>query len=114
MLSLEHVETRLPDNPLEEYARTYPFSYSDDELPNLARGLVHHYPSHAVRQWVERFLDPSGVTPTMKLLRSITLGIREEFRYARRSEKGVQSPVETLASRRGSRRHVGVMMTGAG
>src|SRR5208282_4296678 len=33
---LEHFETALPDYPLEEYAKTYPFRYSDDELPNLS------------------------------------------------------------------------------
>lgn len=37
-LTLEHFEIPLPDYPLEEYARTYPFRYADDELPDLARG----------------------------------------------------------------------------
>ena len=35
-VTLEHVETALPDYPLEEYARTYPFRYAQDELPDLA------------------------------------------------------------------------------
>src|ERR1700753_3168514 len=30
-LTLEHVEVRLPDYPLEEYARNFPFRYSDEE-----------------------------------------------------------------------------------
>ena len=50
VVTLEHVEITLPDYPLEEYAHTYPFRYSDDELPNLARALAHHYPSDAVAQ----------------------------------------------------------------
>src|SRR5271163_1330916 len=29
-LALEHVATALPDYPLEEYARTYPFTYAED------------------------------------------------------------------------------------
>jgi transglutaminase-like putative cysteine protease len=110
IVTLEHVETMLPDYPLEEYAKTYPFTYSDDEVPNLARGLVHQYPSDNVSRWVHQFLNPSGATETMSLLRSITLGIREEFVYARRSEKGVQSPSETLQSRRGSCRDFAVLM----
>ena len=30
VVTLEHVEITLPDYPLEEYAQTYPFRYSDD------------------------------------------------------------------------------------
>src|SRR5579862_9115382 len=33
-VTLEHVETSVPDYPLEEYAQTYPFQYSEDELHN--------------------------------------------------------------------------------
>ena len=109
-ITLEHVETSVPDYPLEEYAQTYPFRYSDDELHNLGRALEHRYPCDDVKRWVEQFLDPSGITGTMDLLRSITLGIRKDFVYTRRSEKGVQSPSETLASRRGSCRDFAVLM----
>lgn len=66
-ISLEHVETALPDYPLEEYAKTYTFSYSDDELPNLVRALVHHYPCDEVRRWVVQFLDPPTVSTTKSL-----------------------------------------------
>jgi transglutaminase-like putative cysteine protease len=110
--ALEQVETALPepDYPLEEYAQTFPFNYSDDDLPNLGRALAHHYPSDDVRRWVNQFLDPSGITGTMSLLRSITLGIKKEFVYTRRTEKGIQSPSETLESRRGSCRDFAVLM----
>jgi transglutaminase-like putative cysteine protease len=110
IVNLEHVETTRLEYPLEEYSQDYPFHYSDDELPNLGPALAHHYPSDDVRRWVGRFLDPSGITGTMNLLRSITLGIKEDFVYTRRSEKGVQSPSETLASRRGSCRDFAVLM----
>jgi len=109
-VTLEHVETALPDYPLEEYSKTYPFRYSEDELPNLGRALVHHYPSDDVRRWAHQFLDSSGTTETMSLLRSMTLGIKRDFLYTRRSEKGVQSPTETLESRRGSCRDFAVLM----
>ncbi len=109
-VTLELLETALPDYPLEEYSKTYPFRYSDDELPNLGPALVHHYPSDDVRRWAVQFLDPSGTTGTMNLLRAITLGIRKDFVYTRRSEKGVQSPSETLNSRRGSCRDFAVLM----
>jgi transglutaminase-like putative cysteine protease len=109
-VTLEHFETSLPDYPLEEYSKTYPFRYSEDELPNLGPALVHHYPSDDVRRWAQRFLDASGTTETMNLLRSMTLGIKTDFLYTRRSEKGVQIPTETLASRRGSCRDFAVLM----
>ena len=35
-VTLEHFETVLPDYPLEEFAERYPFSYSEEELPNLS------------------------------------------------------------------------------
>ena len=109
-VTLEHFETALPDYPLEEYAKTYPFRYSDEELPNLGCALAHRYPSDEVRRWARQFLDPSGTTGTMDLLRSMTLGIKKDFVYTRRSEKGVQSPSETLQSRRGSCRDFAVLM----
>jgi transglutaminase-like putative cysteine protease len=110
LVTLQHFETALPVYPLEEYANTYPFRYSDEDLPNLARALAPHYPGDKVRQWAGQFLDPWGATGTMNLLVSMTLGIKEQFRYVRRSEKGVQSPDETLRSRRGSCRDFAVLM----
>jgi transglutaminase-like putative cysteine protease len=110
MVTLQHFETALPDYPLEEYAKTYPFRYSGEDLPNLARALAPHYPGDSVRQWAGQFLAPSGSTGTMNLLRSMTLGIKEQFGYTRRSEKGVQTPDETLETGRGSCRDFAVLM----
>ncbi len=110
VVTLEHFENTLPDYPLEEFAERYPFSYSDEEFPNLTRALLQHYPSEEVKQWVTQFLDPSGVTDTMGLLASITCAIQRDFVYKRRTEKGVQSPAETLQIRRGSCRDFAVLM----
>ena len=107
---LEHFEDPLPEYPLEDYAKTWPFLYSDEELPNLARALVNQHASAGLSEWVSQFLDPSGMTGTMHLLRAMTLGIRQDFRYTRRTEKGVQSPGETLRSRCGSCRDFAVLM----
>lgn len=109
-VTLEHVETTLPEYPLEEYARTYPFRYSDEDFPNLERGLTHHYADVSVAQWALQFLDPADTTATMKILRAMTCGIREQFKYNRRMEKGVQSPAETLRIGRGSCRDFAVLM----
>ena len=110
VVTLEHFENSLPEYPLEEYARTYPFRYSDEDFINLVRPLAHHYPAASVSNWALQFLDPSDTTDTMKVLRAMTHGIREQFVYSRRIEKGVQSPEKTLLSRRGSCRDFAVLM----
>ena len=109
-VSLQHLETALPEYPLEECAKNYPFKYSDEDIPNLACAQAQHYPSENVRLWTRQFLDASGTTGTMNLLCSMSLGIRKQFLYVRRSKKGVQSPDETLQSRRGSCRDFAVLM----
>lgn len=109
-VTLEHFENSLPEYPLEEYARTYPFRYSDEDFPNLARALAPGYATEGVAQWALQFLDSAELTGTMKILRAMTRGIREGFVYERRVEKGVQSPDETLLSKRGSCRDFAVLM----
>jgi transglutaminase-like putative cysteine protease len=46
----------------------------------------------------------------MKILRAMTHGIRDQFTYIRRIEKGVQTPDETLKNRGGSCRDFAVLM----
>jgi transglutaminase-like putative cysteine protease len=109
-VTLEHFENSLPEFPLEEYAQTYPFRYSDEDFPNLVRALAPHYPGESVSKWALQFLDPSDATGTMKILGGMTRGIREQFIYTRRIEKGVQTPEETLRHRKGSCRDFAVLM----
>jgi transglutaminase-like putative cysteine protease len=108
--TLEHFETSVPEYPLEECARTYPFRYSDEDFANLVRPLAHHYPVENVSKWALQFLDPADATDTVKVLTAMTHGIRDQFTYTRRVEKGVQTPEETFRSRRGSCRDFAVLM----
>jgi transglutaminase-like putative cysteine protease len=110
VVTLEHFESTVPEFPLADYAQRYPFQYSDEDLSNLGRGLTNHFPNEAVSSWALQFLDPESSTPTMKLLRAMTNGIRDQFTYSRRIEKGVQSPDETLTCRSGSCRDFAVLM----
>ncbi len=109
-ITLEHIETALPDYALAAAAYTYPFRYSDDERPDLIGALARQYPSDDLGPWAARFLASSGSTTTMALLHSMTRGIKDEFEYLRRTEKGVQSPAETLRRRSGSCRDFAVLM----
>jgi transglutaminase-like putative cysteine protease len=109
-VTLEHFESTVPEYPVEDYAKEYPFRYSDEDFPNLARGLAPHYPSEETCSWALQFLDADTSTATMKILRRMTRGIRDQFTYIRRVEKGVQTPEETLRSRQGSCRDFAVLM----
>ena len=109
-VTLEHFEDPLPDYRLEEYARTYPFRYSDEDFPDLVRALAPENPAASVSRWALQFLDASDCTGTMNILRAMTTGIREQFIYTRRVEKGVQTPEQTLRHCRGSCRDFAVLM----
>ena len=110
VVKLEHFETSLPDYPLEDYARTYPFRYADEEYPNLMRALTPHHPNAGVSKWALQFLDSSKSSGTLHVLRSMTQGIFKQFAYTRRIEKCVQTPDKTLESGQGSCRDFAVLM----
>ena len=75
-VTLEHFENSLPEYPLEEYARKYPFRYSDEDFPSLSRALAHQYSPESISEWALQFLDQSDTSDTMKVLRAMTHGIR--------------------------------------
>jgi transglutaminase-like putative cysteine protease len=110
IVTLEQFETSPSDYPIEEYARRYPFRYSEEDVPALVCALAHHYPAASVSKWALQFLDPSDATDTMKVLRTMTHGIRNQFAYTHRLAKGVQTPEETLLSHKGSCRDFAVLM----
>ncbi len=80
------------------------------KCPISLAALSRHYPSADVAAWARQFLQSSGTAETVALLRSITLAIKDGFRYERRSEKGIQSPGETLRLRSGSCRDFALLM----
>ena len=111
-ITLEHIASDDLEFKLEERARTYPFSYDADEMPDLARAIERHYPdlSGDLGRWVRRFVNPSRPTETAALLMTLTNAIKEGLAYERRSAKGTQGPLQTLATRRGSCRDFATLM----
>jgi len=107
---LEHIETELPDYTLEPEAATYPFTYARDDLPNLAPALQRQSSDTDIDRWAASFLAPSGSSDTIALLRAMTVGIREQLAYTRRTERGVQTPSETLRCGSGSCRDFALLM----
>jgi len=111
-ITLEHTPFEEPEVLLEERARYYPFSYDAEEMPDLARSIARHYadPSGELDRWVQRFLPQGRPTETGTLLMTLTYAIKEGLTYERRTERGTQSPLRTLASRRGSCRDFATVM----
>jgi transglutaminase-like putative cysteine protease len=113
---LDHFGLDHPAFPIEEHARTYPFSYSVDEIPDLGRTVERHYadPEHKVDEWAKRFAvaDPSNgpLIETQALLEAMMLGIKGGFTYAERVTEGTQTPVETLTTGSGSCRDFALLM----
>jgi len=109
-VTLEHFETTLPDYVLDDIALSYPFRYPTDEGPDLVCALTRRYPGADVDLWAAQFVAPGGSIGTIDLLHAITHGISDQFVYERRTQKGVQTPSETLERGRGSCRDFALLM----
>lgn len=110
--TLDHTPFDGPEFQLEEHARHFPFAYGGDEVPDIARAVerAHPDPSGELERWARRFVHQGRLTETGALLMTLTCAIKEGFFYERRLEKGTQSPLQTLARRRGSCRDFAVLM----
>jgi len=109
--TVEHYGIEETRFPIEPFARSVPFSYSQDEIPDLGRTIERHYPDpdHKVDAWVRRFLSPDGWTETDTLLVNMTKSIKQSFAYQAR-DQGLQSPVETLDRMAGTCRDFALLM----
>ncbi len=111
---LEH--TPLPafaglDGEVEVYTGAMPFAYAPEDLPDLLSSMERQYPDSQgeVDRWARGFVR-AGRTPLQALLAEMTQAIHADFRYAKRLEKGAQTPVETLALKSGSCRDYAILM----
>lgn len=111
-IQVEHYPSKTPNFETEPQAKTYPFTYDRDEMPDLAPSIVRSYPDpdRIVERWALQFLSRSASTPTGKLLMTMTCAIRESFSYTRRSEPGTQPPTQTLRLKRGTCRDFALLM----
>ncbi len=111
-VTLEHIETTLPDYALEREAATYPFTYAHDELlPGLGTGAEAAIPDPGHRSLGDELSRVrQGSADTIALLRAMTIGIPAQLTYVRRPERGVQTPSETLQRGSGSCRDFALLM----
>ena len=107
-----HSPAELQEVHIEEYARSYPFTYSSEEMPDLLRSIErqHHDPQRQIDGWARRFVNAHGPTDTLAMLADMTAAIRREFTYVPRPEKGTQSPIETLSRMKGTCRDYAMFM----
>ena len=111
-IEIDHYGLENPDFPIEPYARTYPFSYSSQEIPDLTRTRERHYPDPEgeVDRWARSFMSSRSTMETQRLLERINKAICESFDYQRRYAVGVQAPVDTLEFGSGSCRDFALLM----
>jgi len=98
------------DFDIAERARSLPVAFTAEELPELASFMLRGEPSAAIAGWARAFLNDSAPTPTLECLAAINQAIHDDFAYVRRTERGVQEPEQTLASRCGTCRDFTVLM----
>jgi transglutaminase-like putative cysteine protease len=109
---LDHAPSTGLDFQIEDYARTYPFSYDAAEMPDLMAALTPQYPDpdQSLHNWVSRFVRREEPIDTGKLLTTLTSAVREGFAYERRSAPGTRPPALTLKLGRGSCRDLALLM----
>lgn len=109
---LVHQPHELVDLHIEDYARSYPFTYASEEMPDLLRSIERQHldPRRRIDNWARRFVNAGGQTDTLGMLTEMTHAIKREFTYLPRHQKGTQTPIETLARGKGTCRDYAMLM----
>src|ERR1700760_2042347 len=93
LIRLDHTPENTPDFRIEDYARTHPFDYDEEERSDLAPYVSRHHASDAgVEEWLGKFFTLGAPTPTGQLLMTLNEAIAESFSHKRRSSRGTQTP----------------------
>jgi transglutaminase-like putative cysteine protease len=110
-IRLEHTPENTPDFRIEQYAREHPFTYDENELPDLEPYMRRHHPGDTdVDDWLSKFIVRDTSRPTGQLLMTLNEAIAEGFSYRRRTLQGTQTPAETLNLQQGACRDFALLM----
>lgn len=110
-IRLEHTPENTPDFRIEQYAREHPFTYDENELPDLEPYMRRHHPGDTdVDDWLSKFIVRDTSRPTGQLLMTLNEAIAEGFSYRRRTLQGTQTPAETLNLQQGTCRDFALLM----
>ena len=116
LIELEHWPIQALDFAIAEHAKLFPFSYDQEDMPDLLRSIERQFPdrNNELSGWAKSFTKPGLASGqpigTLDLLGRITKTIRREFTYVRREEMGIQPPLQTLKLRSGSCRDFALLM----
>ena len=112
LVRMEHAPLEAHSVEVESYARSYPFTYASEDMPDLLRSIErqHPDPERIVDRWARQFLRSDGPSDTVAMLAEMTATIRRDLTYVPRPEKGTQTPIETLHRRMGTCRDYAVLM----
>jgi transglutaminase-like putative cysteine protease len=110
MFKAEHYPLPQEAVSLSDYARNYPFSYDQSEVPDLGRTLERHYPDpeRHVDTWARGFVDQGS--ETLGVLTAMTRAIHDTLFYNPRDEMGTQHPVTTLLGGTGTCRDFALLL----
>ena len=100
------------ETALSDHARTAPFTYGAEDMPDLARFIERRHldPDHAVDGWARSLLAADPARSTWGFLGRLNAAIRRDFAYLRREEAGIQAPAFTLRTRSGTCRDFALLM----
>ena len=107
---LDHTPQLGPHFRADAEARTWPFAYDAEDLPDLRPSIQRQYPDDVTEAWARRFVKASGPTDTAQLLETMTYAIKQEFKYISRTNPGTQTPEMTLYSLSGTCRDFALLM----
>jgi transglutaminase-like putative cysteine protease len=90
-IRLDQSYTDIQDLDIEEFARTYPFVYSAEEMPDLLPFVERPAddPDCRVERWARTFLREDRPTETRQFLIDLTYDIKRLCKHVRRDAKGV-------------------------
>ena len=110
-ISILHYEIGQPTELLAASAQQYPFSYADEELPDLqaVMGLNRPDDDGRLASWAKQAAG-AGMVPTLQVLSNMMDTIRRDLRYQRRAIPGTQDPAQTLKLGTGSCRDFALLM----
>lgn len=94
------------------YAAFYPFSYLQEDLPDLQSTIARHRtdPDGVVAKWASQFLVSNTQISTIELLKALMEGTRSQIMYRSRASHGTQDPATTLQLGTGTCRDYALLM----
>lgn len=94
------------------YSPATPFAYEPEDVADLMQSITPQHPDPAgvLAHWARRFVKTAGSTSLQHLLADMTQAIYADFSYGKRLEHGVQTPLMTLETGRGTCRDFAILM----